>query len=123
MFTYNPDTKVLSKDGKEIGIFEAETGTVATTIVLAPAFKGQVKKLLADSGLEVLKFGKADDVEDDGDAKLDPPPSGLEASPSGCPPMEHTLGDKTPAVVEWYRDNQPEEFKRRYAGRNTHLSK
>ena len=31
------------------------------------------------------------------------------------------FGDKTPAVVEWYRDNDPEEYKRRYAGRKTHL--
>jgi hypothetical protein len=31
------------------------------------------------------------------------------------------FGDKTPAVVEWYRDNDPEEYRRRYAGRKTHL--
>jgi hypothetical protein len=31
------------------------------------------------------------------------------------------MGDKTPAVVEWYRDNDPEEYHRRYAGRKTHL--
>jgi hypothetical protein len=30
-------------------------------------------------------------------------------------------GDKTPAVVEWYRDHAPEEYRRRYAGRKTHL--
>jgi len=30
-------------------------------------------------------------------------------------------GDKTPAVVEWYRDHAPAEYKRRYAGRKTHL--
>jgi hypothetical protein len=30
-------------------------------------------------------------------------------------------GDKTPAVVEWYRDNAPEEYLRRYSGRKTHL--
>ena len=32
-----------------------------------------------------------------------------------------SMGDKTPAVVEWYRDHAPEEFKRRYSGRKTHL--
>jgi len=31
------------------------------------------------------------------------------------------LGDKTPAVVEWYRDHAPEEYRRRYSGRKTHL--
>jgi len=30
-------------------------------------------------------------------------------------------GDKTPAVVEWYHKNAPEEYNRRYAGRKTHL--
>ena len=30
-------------------------------------------------------------------------------------------GDKTPAVVEWYRDHAPEEYKRRYVGRKIHL--
>ena len=30
-------------------------------------------------------------------------------------------GDKTPAVVEWYHKNAPEEYKRRYSGRKTHL--
>lgn len=30
-------------------------------------------------------------------------------------------GDKTLAVVEWYRDNEPDEYNRRYAGRKTHL--
>lgn len=30
-------------------------------------------------------------------------------------------GDKTPAVVEWYKANAPEEYKRRYSGRKTHM--
>jgi hypothetical protein len=31
-----------------------------------------------------------------------------------CPPMEKKFGDKTPAVVEWYRQYRPEEYKTRY---------
>jgi len=34
---------------------------------------------------------------------------------------EPSQGDKTPEVVEWYHKNAPEEYKRRYAGRKTHL--
>ena len=30
-------------------------------------------------------------------------------------------GHKTPAVVEWFRDNDPQEFKVRYKARKTHL--
>lgn len=37
------------------------------------------------------------------------------------PEMDPMLGDKTPAYVEWLRDNAPVEFQRRYAGRRTHL--
>jgi hypothetical protein len=41
-----------------------------------------------------------------------------------CPiPHDPMMGDKTPAVVEWYRDNDPAEFARRYHGRKTHLGR
>jgi len=44
------------------------------------------------------------------------------ASQATVPPeMDPLLGDKTPAYVEWLRDNAPVEFYRRYAGRKTHL--
>lgn len=44
------------------------------------------------------------------------------SSQSTVPPdMDPMLGDKTPAYVEWLRDNAPVEFRRRYAGRKTHL--
>jgi hypothetical protein len=44
------------------------------------------------------------------------------SSQSTVPPdMDPMLGDKTPAYVEWLRDNAPVEFHRRYAGRKTHL--
>lgn len=38
-----------------------------------------------------------------------------------APDMDPMLGDKTPAYVEWVRDNDPAEFKSRYSGRTTHL--
>lgn len=45
-----------------------------------------------------------------------------ETSNATLPPeMDPMLGDKTPAYVEWLRDNAPVEFQRRYAGRRTHL--
>lgn len=37
------------------------------------------------------------------------------------PPKLPQHGDKTAAVVEWYRDYDHDEFIRRYAGRKTHL--
>jgi hypothetical protein len=44
------------------------------------------------------------------------------ASQSAVPPaLDPEMGDKTPAYVEWLRDNAPVEFQRRYAGRKTHL--
>lgn len=45
-----------------------------------------------------------------------------ETSQATVPPeMDPMLGDKTPAYVEWLRDNAPVEFHRRYAGRQTCL--
>jgi hypothetical protein len=40
---------------------------------------------------------------------------------SEAPQMDPALGDKTPAFVEWLRDNDPAAFSARYDGRNTHL--
>lgn len=49
-------------------------------------------------------------------------PKGEAPIPTHPPKLEDPLqGDKTPAVVEWYRDNDPKEYERRYAGRRTHL--
>lgn len=41
--------------------------------------------------------------------------------PKGFPEIDPLSGDKTPAVVEWFRDNDPDEFAERYKGRKTHL--
>lgn len=48
------------------------------------------------------------------------PPAKLSAT-TEPPALDPMLGDKTPAFVEWLRDNDPAEFQRRYAGRRTHL--
>ena len=57
------------------------------------------------------------------DVLTDTEPADLpEASQATIPPeLDPMLGDKTPAYVEWLRDNAPVEFHRRYAGRRTHL--
>jgi hypothetical protein len=35
-----------------------------------------------------------------------------------CPvPTDPAMGDKTPGVMAWYRENRPEEYKRRYGNR------
>lgn len=31
-----------------------------------------------------------------------------------CPPMHPAMGDKTPSVVKWWKDNRPAEFKTKY---------
>lgn len=41
--------------------------------------------------------------------------------PKGFPAVDPLSGDKTPEVVEWFRDNDPQEFEERYKGRKTHL--
>lgn len=38
--------------------------------------------------------------------------------PPVCPlPTDPACGDKTPAVVQWWKDNYPAEYERRYANR------
>lgn len=39
------------------------------------------------------------------------------------PKLDPMLGDKTPAYVEWLKENDPAEFERRYADRLTHLGR
>jgi len=54
------------------------------------------------------------------------PMPGPEDIPPGLPLMPEIdlmAGDKTPAVVEWFRDYWPEEYERRYKGRKTHLNR
>lgn len=40
-----------------------------------------------------------------------------EAEVPPCPPEDPRYGDKTVAVVAWFKEYRPEEFARRYAGR------
>lgn len=53
----------------------------------------------------------------------EPPQESAEEIESGfdlpvCPiPTDPACGDKTPAVVQWWKDNYPEEYRRRYANR------
>lgn len=42
--------------------------------------------------------------------------------PPPPPPMDPRLGDKTPAWMEWLGHYFPEEFKKRFKGRKTHLT-
>jgi hypothetical protein len=44
--------------------------------------------------------------------------SGLAAHNRACPiTPDPKMGDKDPAVIAWYRDNDRDEYERRYAGR------
>jgi len=107
MFTIEDD-KVL-RDGEVIGTLK--DGVVTLSVTLAPAHKAKLKKELGESGVEITGFAKA--VSDDEETHE----TGGEKK--ACPvPRDPTLGDKTPAVIDWFRENDPEEYERRYVSRN-----
>lgn len=110
MFTLESD-KVL-RDNEAIGTLK--DGVVTLSVQLAPAHKSKLKKELGDAGIEVTGFAKVEGESGDTENANIPP----------CPPADPLMGDKTPAVVEWYRDYKPEEFQSRYTanGRFTHLN-
>ncbi len=99
---------------------------------------------LAEAGITLPDKSSAEDVEaayiefqagtfadqptDDGDddyvAVPEPKQESVEEEQiepvSGICPIipDKTLGDKDPKVVAWYRENAPDEYEERYAGRN-----
>lgn len=112
MFTYNKTTNVVKKDHETIGSFNEETGVATLLVKLAPTHKSTLKKELEEAGLKFVKFeqfeGEQEDDETSEVAVLPP-----------MPPVDPRYGDKTPELVAWYRENDPKEFERRYAGRVT----
>jgi hypothetical protein len=102
---------LITIDGAPAGTFDGETYTPA---------EGMTKKAI-NAATKFLR-GLTSKEEAPGGAEVvgNPPP------PSGRPPMPEAdpmLGDKTPELVEWYRDNDPDEYARRYRGRKTHLGR
>lgn len=111
--TFSPEHNgELRIDGKPAGTFDGKD--------YEPA-EGLTKKEIA----AVSKFlrGLAEASPGGGEVSGSAPSPGDSKPATACPPMDPSLGDKTPEVVEWYRDNQPEEFARRYRGRKTHLGR
>lgn len=103
----------ITLDGKPAGTYDGIDYTPSPSLTKAK-IKAVTKFLqaLADEGIGIAEASP-------GDEGL----GGFAPSPGECPAQDPSLGDKTPAVVEWYRDNQPEEFARRYHGRKTHLGR
>lgn len=131
MFTYNKDTKQILRDDEIIGAFV--DGVASLLEDAPPVVKGQIKKAI---GEEVTKWKKVDSLVMNPETTVVSPVEAISATneenlPSSddapldippCPTADPRWGDKTPEVVEWYRNHDPEEYARRYEGRQTHLS-
>lgn len=122
--TYDEQANALAIDGEPVGALDADT--IVLHSEQPPVVKGKLRKHLEEAGYEISGFAQAPAATPAPDQEQPPatdPPTG--DGGATAPPMpvpdDPTLGDKDPKVVEWYRDNDPEEFRRRYAGRKTHL--
>lgn len=130
-FTYDKVNSAVLADGELLGTLAENVLTHIAEI--APAHKGQIRAMLADEGIEgkvsfKLDGGEAEEEqeEESQDAPIGngvPPPAEVPIADSAptaippCPPMDHRYGDKTPAVVAWYREHKPDEYATKYAGR------
>jgi hypothetical protein len=140
MFTYNAETNEIIWDKLPIGGLDGKT--IVLTANLAGPQKGKLKKYLIEQGYEIEGYRKAEgdeEPEQASEAQMPsiptediPPPPVPESPPhpansnvhvAPIPNADPQLGDKTPAVVEWYRDNDPAEYERRYKNRKTHLGR
>lgn len=103
-----------SKNKPKVSRFSKENELLKRIAELeATLAKGRYNQVLHDATQEILKEPKPDSGTIwHGKPNSDAPP---------MPAMEPDMGDKTPAVVEWYRDYWPEEYARRYKDRKTHL--
>lgn len=114
MFNYNPDTHHITREsGEFVGLYIPDSQQVALHVELSNVHKGKLKAGLIEAGLEVKGFEKGEPIEDKLPAEVvDIPP---------CPPEDLRYGDKTPSVVAWFKEHNPDEFARKYANRKTHL--
>lgn len=106
----------IELNGQEVTIDGAPAGTFDGTDYTALP---EMKRAQVNAVAKFLNNLIAGEPEPDAGAESAASPP----TPPACPPMDPALGDKTPEVVEWYRDHDPEEYQRRYRGRKTHLGR
>jgi hypothetical protein len=133
------------KDGEQIGTYNAETNTVHCPQRISPALYGPIKEAIGKK--PNYDFGAPNDpparmvsgektnptpgsphetLAADATVAVKPEAKKLpdateftKAYPE--PDQDPQFGDKTPAWARWLRDTNPEEFKRRFAGRKLTL--
>lgn len=109
-YRLDPETGEITRTDKdstlEVAFYEKDTKTVEFMGPAVMKFRSPTIRFLNDSGVEINTLAVKGEKRDE--PKEDEPP---------CPKMTIEAGDKTPAVVEWFKKYRPAEYAIRYGVR------
>lgn len=96
-------TRTDQQGSAEVAVYHGDSKTLEFVSTAAANYRLPVIRCVGEAGLKYSKFA----IKGGGADKVDP------SSPKR-PKIDPRMGDKTPEIVEWYRDYRPNEFKIRY---------
>ena len=97
-------TRTDQQGKADIAVYHGDSKTIEFVSGEAAKYRLPVVRCIGEAGGKYARFS----------IKGDAPDAALPAGAPKRPKIDPRLGDKTPEIVEWYRDYKPKEFKIRY---------